>query len=136
MSGDLVYQSIELVAEYPGDISVTIYEKYFARCPESEKLMSHLDDIVRGRMMDEVYRLFLIDSYAPEQAYLNWEVKNHQLAYSVEPYMYRNLFDAIVETIREALAEHWNTDFEEAWQKRINALLEEIHQRFANNAKR
>ncbi len=133
MTEDLVYHSMELVAECPGDISATIYEKYFARCPESEALMSHLDDLTRGRMMEEVYRLFMIDNYVQEEAYLNWEVKNHQVAYSVKPHMYANLFDAIVETIREALGEHWNTDFERAWQKRTNALLVEIHQRFAEH---
>ena len=134
MAEDLVYRSFELAAERAGDISPSVYEKYFARCPASEGLMSHIDELVRGKMMDEVYKLLMTEDYAEEENYLNWEVKNHQFAYSVEPQMYDTLFNALVETIRESLGDDWNADFEDAWRERTEALLQEIHQRFAKQA--
>jgi len=129
MAEDLVYTSFEIVADRAGDISPAVYEKYFARCPGSEALMSHIDGIVRGRMLDEVYRLLMNESYKDEESYLNFEVKNHKLAYSVEPHMYENLLSALKDVIAESLADDWNESFEQAWQERINLLLVEIQTR-------
>jgi len=129
MSEDLVYTSFEIVAERAGDISPAVYEKYFARCPGSEALMTHIDSIVRGRMLDEVYRLLMIQGYEEEQGYLNFEVKNHKLAYSVQPHMYENLLSSLKDVIEESLGNDWNESFDQAWQTRIDLLLSEIQTR-------
>ncbi len=129
MTEDLVYTSFEIVAEKTGDIAPAVYKKYFARCPGSEELMTHIDDIVRGRMLDEVYRLMMNETYDEEESYLNFEVKNHKLAYSVQPHMYENLLAALKEVIAESLGNDWNDSFEQAWQSRIDLLLKEIQVR-------
>ena len=129
MTEDLVYTSFEIVAEKAGDIAPAVYKKYFARCPGSEELMTHIDDIVRGRMLDEVYRLMMNETYDEEESYLNFEVKNHKLAYSVQPHMYENLLAALKEVIAESLGNDWNDSFEQAWQSRIDLLLKEIQVR-------
>ncbi len=130
MVQDLIYQSLEQVAEKSGDITPEIYRRYFESCPDSEALMSHLDEIPRGKMMDEVYRLLLEPEYRLEDDYLNWEVKNHALAYSVESYMYRNLFDAVIDTMKESLGADWSEEIEQAWRERTSLLENEITSRF------
>lgn len=129
MTDDLVYTSFEIVAESAGDIAPSVYEKYFARCPGSEALMTHIDNIVRGRMLDEVYRLLMLEGYTEEEGYLNFEVKNHKLAYSVQPHMYENLLIALKDVIEESLGAQWNDSFNKAWQSRITLLLTEIETR-------
>ena len=131
MSDDLVYQSFEIAAEQAGDITGSVYEKYFAACPGSEDLMAHIDEIVRGKMMSEVFRLLMVEDYLDEAVYLTWEVKNHEFAYSVEPQMYGNLFSAVLETMEESLGDAWNLEYEQAWIARIEKMTQEILPRFS-----
>lgn len=126
---DLVTQSMELAAETAGDFTPMVYDKYFAACPGSEELMSHIDDLVRGKMMVEVYRLMMLDNFEDEAGYLNFEVDNHELAYSVKPNMYDNLLQALKETIADSLGDQWNPDYAQAWDGRIHTLTSEITSR-------
>jgi hypothetical protein len=126
---DPVCISLEIAGEMAGDISPAIYQNYFARCPGSEALMAHIDELVRGKMLDEVFRLLMIEDYTSEANYLNFEMKNHRLAYSVEAHMYGNLLAAIKETVENALGGAWTQSFEQAWQQRLASLLMEIDNR-------
>jgi len=123
---DPILKTLELSAEKAGDITPDIYRRYFESCPESEELMSHIDDLVRGRMMQEVFRLIMTEDYLPETAYLNFEVANHKFAYSVLPHMYENLLDAVHSSVKHSIGHEWHAEFEEAWQSRIKNLLSEI----------
>ena len=107
MTEDLISTTFEMAAEIGGDLAPAIYANYFARCPGSQALMSHIDDIVRGKMLEEVYRLLMLSDYSGEQGYLNFEMKNHKLAYSVEAHMYGNLLAAILDTVRDAIGDQW-----------------------------
>ena len=60
---DLVLKSFELAAETGTDITPLIYDKYFKSSPESVDLMSHIDELVRGKMMEEVFRLLMVENY-------------------------------------------------------------------------
>jgi len=126
---DPVYSSLMLAAEKAGDITPAIYNRYFSQCPGSQQLMSHIDELVQGKMMEEVFRLIMVEQYEQESAYLNFEVKNHKYAYSVLPHMYENLLEAVHYTVRAALRKDWSEEFERAWQARISALIGEIEQR-------
>lgn len=130
MSDDLVYRSFERVAERAVDITPKVYQKFFARHPEAESLMGHIDQIVRGRMMDEVYRLLLADDFSEEQQYLNWEVTNHRTAYNVEFDMYPHLMEALVDAVKESMGDDWNADYEDAWAAKNELLMQEVHRRY------
>ena len=119
MAKDLVYTSFEIVAEKAGDISLAVYKNYFARIPGSKELMT----------LDEVYRLMMNEDYSDEESYLNFEVKNHRLAYSVKPDMYGNLLEALKDVIAESLGAEWNDAYELAWQSRIDLFIKEIQNR-------
>lgn len=129
MSSDPVMDSLEIAAEKGDDFVIPVYQKYFARCPGSEALMAHIDNLVRGKMLDEVLRLVMLPGYTEEQQYLDFEVKNHKLAYSVEPHMYGNLLASLRDTVREAVGDAWSTDMDAAWEARIDMLIHEIEKR-------
>lgn len=126
---DPVYESLEIVAECDTDITKDVYDRYFSRCEGSWALMSHLDDIVRGKMLDEVLRLIMQPDLKDEQTYLNFEIDNHKRAYNVEPHMYGNLLTALRDAVREAVGGRWTTAMESAWRERIELLLHEIDAR-------
>lgn len=126
---DPIIASLEIAAENAGDISPLVYEKYFNRCEGSKELMSHIDDLVRGKMLNEVLRLIMLPNYDDEQQYLDFEVKNHKFAYSVEPQMYANLLSALRDTIKEAAGTEWDNAMEQAWLERISTLSQEIESR-------
>ena len=130
---DIVVESLSLVAEKAGDITPAIYETYFKRCPESAAVMSHCDPATMGKMMEEVYRLMMVSDYSGEEQYLNWEVINHEQAYNVASHMYEGLFTAMLDTVRETLAEQWNISMESAWSGKCHDLQREIVQRFTVN---
>lgn len=123
---DLVLKSFELAAETGTDITPLIYDKYFKSSPESLDLMSHIDELVRGKMMEEVFRLLMVENYQPEAEYLNFEVKNHESAYNVEPDMYIKLLDAVRVAVKDTLRSEWSIEYEEAWQGRIGDLTNEL----------
>lgn len=131
MSEDLILQSLEIAAERNGDITEQIYSSYYEKSPESRELMQYVDENVKGKMMDEIYRLLMVEDYGEEAAYLNWEVDNHEMAYSVLPHMYEGLFEALFETIESSLGADWNNAYAAAWQARLGLLREEVLGRFS-----
>jgi len=132
---DLVTKSLEQAAEIGEDITPAIYQRYFESCPGSEALMSHIDELVQGKMMAEVYRLAMITDFSDEAAYLTFEVNNHALAYSVEPHMYRNLLNALKDTVAEVLGNQWDHKYVSAWNDRLDALTQEIETRLPEQQK-
>jgi len=91
--------------------------------------MAHLEQLVKSKMLEEVFRLLMEPDYSDEQQYLNFEIDNHRRAYSVEPHMYENLLTAVRDTVRDALGKDWNAAMNAAWNERIDDLLTEIRRR-------
>ena len=123
---DLIMASLEIAAEKCGDINTAVYDRYFQKSPGSEELMSHIDHLVRGKMMEEVMRLLMLEDTAEEDEYLSFEMKTHEQAYSVIQSMYASLLTSIWEIVREGVADDWTEDFEGAWQERIATLSEAL----------
>lgn len=128
---DLVYHSFEVAAERVGDIVEPVYARYFARDPDAAALMSHMDHLTLGRMLNEVVRLLMTADYESDGGYLDFEVKNHQWAYRVHGRMYSELLNAVRDTVEEAMAGDWNAAYAAAWQERLATLLREINARTA-----
>ncbi len=121
MAEDLVYQSLERVAETAGDLSDAIYARYFELCPQSAEIMSHTDEGMRGRMLDEVFRLLLNPEPSEEIEYLAFEVDNHR-AYGAEVHMYGNVLAAVRDVVKGALGGEWRAATDQAWAERLEAL--------------
>ena len=131
MQQDHVIRSLEQAGEVKGDIVPEVFERYHSACPEAAETMSHMDTYMKGRMLEEVLRLIMSGDYDEDDAYLNYEVRNHRLAYGVTNGMYPPLFAALRDTVRDALGEDWSAPVERAWDDRMQALLDEIERRAA-----
>ena len=126
---DPILTSFELAAEKVEDITDDIYKKYFANCPESEDLLKNVDQGVKGKMVQEVIRLIMVEDYSEENEYLNFEVKFHQSSYAVELHMYSNLLAAVHTVIKDLIGTEWTTEFEHAWTNRLGNLSKELEKR-------
>jgi hypothetical protein len=114
--------SLERAADVAGDISPAIYDRYFELCPDSRAIMSHTDEYMRGRMLDEVYRLLMNDNLTGDRDYLAFETVNHR-AYGAAGYMYENLLLAVRDVVRGALGQDWTPSVAAAWNARLAELL-------------
>jgi hemoglobin-like flavoprotein len=122
---DLVTTTLELAAERDLDITTPVYQRYFARCSDSQALMRYVDDTVRGRMLQEVLRLLLLEDVTVDADYLRFETRTHT-GYGVTPTMYPPLLGAVRDAVREVLADEWTEAMAAAWDARIERLLAAI----------
>ena len=119
---ELIAESLELLGESDADIYGRVYEHFFRMNPEAEELMTHMDELSRGRMLEEVTRLLMVEDLGAESAYVTFEYNNHKTAYSVQSRMYRELFDAFAITVKEIVGGAWRPEFDEAWLSRAKEL--------------
>lgn len=124
----LVTASLERVALVIEDLSEPVYRRYFAADPDAAALMAHMDDLTRGRMLNEVLRLVMDWDPEGDRAYLNFEVRNHQYAYQVEQGMYRELLFALRDTVADIRGVAFSAE-RAAWDARIQSLVAEIEAR-------
>lgn len=122
---DELMRSFELAGERAGDITEQVYEAYFARCPESRKLMVLTDEHMRGRMLESVVLLLMVGSAQEQRDYIAFETKSHK-SYGVRPHMYENVLTAVRDTVRSAVGKDWTSAMEAAWSARLDAILQEI----------
>jgi len=120
-----IIESLEIVSESAGDITSEVFRTYHEDCPASAKLMDHMDNYMLGRMMDQVLLLMMEEGEQELSAYLEFETKSHQ-SYGVEPYMYDNLLNALLKTVRRAAGSQWQPVYQTAWENRISTLLQRI----------
>ena len=79
--------------------------------------------------LDEAMMLIMMPDGDELETVLGFEVLTHTNNGVLLP-MYSALFDAIRQTVRDAVATAWNADFEGAWQRRIAALTQEINRHY------
>jgi hypothetical protein len=119
---ELIAESLELLSESDADIYGKVYEHFFRMNPGAEELMTHMDELTRGRMLEEVTRLLMVEDLGAESAYVTFEYNNHKSAYSVQSRMYRELFDAFAIAVKEIVGGAWRPEFDEAWMSRAKEL--------------
>lgn len=122
---DPVITSLEYAAEAEQDVSREVYQRFAAREPDSAALMSHMDEYMLGRMMQDVLTLIMTPPGDVDQKYLSFEVGSHR-AYGVSPDMFPPLLRTVQDVLREQLGAAWTAEMEQAWSARIDALREQI----------
>lgn len=117
--------SLEQAAEAEPNFYAAAFERYFSLCPESRELLQHSDELMRGRMMEQVVSLLMDADVESLDSYFRFEIANHE-AYGAAPHMYGHLFQACKEVTQENCAGHWDAAANAAWDQQVNALLELI----------
>lgn len=124
---DPVVASLEHLAEHAGDVSQELLRRFSERCPDSAALMSHMDDHMVGRMMQDVLLLLMASPEEIDAQYLSFEVSSHR-AYGVTPDMFPPLLEVVREAVKIRLGERWTADTAAAWADRLNTVTARIEQ--------
>ena len=131
---DLILSSLELVAERNIDITGPAYEYYFEASPKSRELMSHMDQLMCGRMLSEVINLMMMPDDSDRHDVVRFEVQTHA-ANGVDNQMYEKMFNAIHLTVRDSLNGEWTPAFEAAWKNQITRLNNAIESQIESDAR-
>jgi len=118
---DLILSSLEIAAEKNIDITEPAYKYYFEASPESREMMSHMDHLMRGRMLSEVINLMMMSDDSDKHEVVRFEVQTHK-ANGVDPQMYDKIFNAVYLAMRDSLNGEWTPEFETAWKSQIARL--------------
>ena len=129
-----VSESLAQIADTHGDIGALCFEKFYQASEEARQLMSHMDDIHRSKMMNEIYRLLMLEDLAEDETYIAWEARTHQHVFFVpDVAMFEVLMLAVRDAAREVLADDWNGELESAWTKQCTDIAGEFA-RYYNSA--
>lgn len=122
---DTLIATLENAATAVPDFYGLAFERYFELCPDSRDLMLHTDDLMRGRMMEQVVTLLMDGDVGGLEVYFKFEVGNHE-AYGAKPHMYAHLFQACEDVAKEHCTLPWGSEEDVAWAKQRRVLLELI----------
>ncbi|XOV82581.1 MAG: hypothetical protein ACFHXK_17185 [bacterium] len=124
---NLIIETLERCGERAGDITAAVYDAFFTASPEASELMAHSDEGMKGRMLAQTIELLFDEDAASANNYLRWEVKNHVSAYAVHLEMYPAFLAALRDTVARTLGDEWGVCEAQAWDTRINTLLDDIN---------
>ncbi len=130
MANALIEATLERVAVSDSDFDQRCFERFFQMSEEGKSLMAHMDQVHRGKMMAEIYRLLLADKLEDETDYLNWEAKNHETAYFVTKNLYAIFMRAFQALVAETLGKAWSSAESDAFSARCNQIAHEIQSRY------
>ena len=126
-----VGESLEQIAEHHGDIGAQCFEKFYQASGEARQLMSHMDDVHKSKMMNEIYRLLMVEDLREDEAYIAWESKTHQSVFYVpDPSMFEVLMLAVRDTAQEVLGAEWNEELEAAWTQQCTSIADAFMQHY------
>ena len=122
--GELIAQSLELVAERHGDPGPQIYARLFAAFPETEALfVRDTTGAVRGEMLAVTFQCLMDVTGAGAYAanLIRAERVNHE-GVGVPPAAFAQFFPIVMETCRDLVGEQWTPQIEDAWTSLIAEL--------------
>ena len=116
-----IEQSLGLAAERAGDITVPVYDKWFARYPYMlPRFVRDKTGAVRGEMLARTIEVIL--DFAGANVYgenfIRCEAVTHN-GYGVPLDIFAKFFDCVADTLKDILANDWSPDMERDW----NTLL-------------
>jgi len=118
----LILQCFETLAEKGTDITAAVYSHYTSSNPEVMMHIGYIDESMKGRMLEQLYRLLLKEV---DQHYLSFEVRTHA-DYGATTPLYGGLLNAVMHTVRALLGKEWTEVVEKAWTFRVKEILDDI----------
>lgn len=122
--GDLIAQSLEMVAERYGDPAPQIYARLFAAFPETEALfVRDTTGAVRGEMLAVTFQCLLDVTGAGAYAanLIRAERVNHE-GVGVPADAFARFFPIVMESCRDLLGEAWTPQIDAAWTELLAEL--------------
>jgi hypothetical protein len=119
---EIIYRCFEQVADSGVDLAPRVYDKFVEAMPDADQHIGYMDSRMRGRMLDQIYKLLLDDT---EGNYLEFETRTHR-GYGADSPLYRGILVALKETVRDCLEGRWSPEDESAWDRSIKRILGEI----------
>jgi hypothetical protein len=132
---EAVQQSLEAAAERCDDLSVPVYERFFEAHPAASQMMKHVDERVRGRMLNDVLELLMVPAAEDDRPLIAFEVASHR-GYGVPEALYVPFLTAIRDTVRALAPEIVGPRVEAGWNRRIDQLLGVIREMNAREEQR
>jgi hemoglobin-like flavoprotein len=121
----LVIDSLQMAADRAGDLTPQVYQRLFARLPETEILfLRDTDRSIRGSMLSWVFSMIL-DFSAP-QTYGAKMIKNEVLThegYGVTPDQFVVFFEVLAEAVQDCLGGDWTADIDTAWRDLLADMI-------------
>lgn len=129
MPQDPVAESLERFAEGVGDPAPLIYDRLFARHPETEALfLMDPGGHVRGQMLATAFEALLEAGQGGRLSGLVGIERMNHVNIGVPPAVFDGFFALLMEAVREALGPGWTPAIEAAWRDRLAALGAEAGQ--------
>ena len=126
---ELIIESLEWIAERHSDLVPLVYGRFYTHYPDARTMFGRDEHRVhQGHMFNGM--LMAVIEHAEGRCApgsIDAWVIDHDL-WGVKKAMYRVMFDALHETIRECMGERWNASFSKAWETHIYGLADEFEQ--------
>ncbi|MEW6019015.1 MAG: globin [Pseudomonadota bacterium] len=127
MNTQALLDSLDLVAEHGEDPTPQVYERLFARYPETEALfMGDTRGAARGQMLRQAIET-LLDYLGPNAFAANFlraELHNHS-DIGVPTEIFPRFYQAMAEAFADILGGAWTADMQRAWDD-LTAKVEQI----------
>lgn len=116
---DMVTESLETLAERVGDPTPQVYERLFARFPQTQpRFVRDVTGDIKGEMLTMVFGC-LMDPGGPYQLNLvKAERVNHD-GYGTPNDEFDSFFEVVKETCRDLLGADWTPAVDAAWTAQI-----------------
>lgn len=119
---EIIYQCLEAVADSQTDIAPAVYASVSEKMPGMDQHIGFMDSRMRGRMLDQIYKLLLGDV---DNGYLEFEARMHQ-GYGADLAQYRGILDAVKDAVSNVLSDTWSAAEEAAWNRSIDHIVGDI----------
>lgn len=121
----VIAKCFEMLAEEEVDFTELIYQVYLKDMPDVEQHVGYLDGRMKGRMLDQVYRLLMGEV---DKDYLKFEVDTHK-CYGATLVRYEGLLRAVKMVFKTRLGARWSVLYESAWDESIAQIICDIEMR-------
>ena len=121
----LVIDSLQMAADRVGDLVPQVYQRLFARLPETEILfLRDTDRSIRGSMLSWVFSMIL--DFSETRSYgakmIQNEVLTHE-GYGVSADQFVVFFEVLTETVCESLGDDWTLAIDAAWKDLLGDMV-------------
>jgi hypothetical protein len=119
---EIICQCFEAVADSHTDIAPAVYASVSEKMPGMDQHIGFMDGRMRGRMLDQIYKLLLGDV---DDGYLEFEARMHQ-GYGADLAQYQGILEAVKDAVCNVLSDTWSAAEEAAWNRTIEHIVGDI----------